>query len=269
LVPLVRPSVYASQLTIQPDARNSTMSDTLKIYRFLTNCTTMRGRVLLAAPNFSRTKRPMNLLVKIASTLLLGLACAVSAAKDAPFVSKTFQEIQTRVESRDPESRAILQVKSKEDAPQFNGNLSFSIEKDVNADEVVIRLYRPFKRHLIYEEYHLRADDAIRQELANQARHVKVLSERAARDIEEQKKQIAQYSGGQLRYGMSPEEVVKIKGEPERVLDFGMVAQMQPPGTFVALYADMALHFRGGRLACAYLPLSDMKQFHVIPPPCL
>jgi hypothetical protein len=229
----------------------------------------MRGRVQLAARNFIKTKRPMNLLLKAASALLLGLACTVSAAKDAPFVSKTFQEIQSRVESRDPESRAILQVKTKEDAPQVYGHLSFSIVKDVNADEVAIRLYRPFKRHVIYEEHLLRVDDAIRQELENQQRHLKVTAERTARDFEEQKKQIAEYSGGLLSYGMSPEEVVKIKGEPERVLDFAMVAQLQPPNTFIALYADMALHYRGGKLSCVYPPVSDMKAFHVFPPRCL
>ncbi len=173
------------------------------------------------------------------SSLLIaffGLANMAAAADEPQFVSKTFQEIQSRVLHRDAECGAILQVKVKEDAPQLSFGLDFSIQEV--AGEAVVVLSRNLKAgDGVYEKYRLRFDDALREELQKQ-KQLKVLeAKRSAALIEDRKKQITKLTNGQLRYGMSLKEVIKVKGQPEKVESW------QAAGAFTAIYPDMNLNF--------------------------
>ena len=112
----------------------------------------------------------------------LGLASLACAAEAPPFVSKTFQEIQSRVVRRDAQCGAILDVKVREDAPRLGFGLHFSIEEVPYAGEAVVVLSRNLKGgDGVYEKYRLRIDAAIRQELTNQKRLKELEAERLRR----------------------------------------------------------------------------------------
>jgi hypothetical protein len=101
------------------------------------------------------------------------------ANETQPYVSATFQDILRRVSSREPESKAILYVNAKLDAPH-KGNFRFHIEeiKGENGN-VSITLSQSSKVETrVYESYRLKADAAILQELANQKRWVEIEIER-------------------------------------------------------------------------------------------
>jgi hypothetical protein len=117
---------------------------------------------------------------------LLGLINLAYAAEEPKFVSKTFQETQSRVMRRDAECGAILKVKVKEDAPEILSDLDFSIKEVPNANEAVIKLSRKrMSGDGVYEMYYLRVDDAMRQELQNQKRFKELEVTRNAKDIED------------------------------------------------------------------------------------
>lgn len=181
-------------------------------------------------------------------TVLLGLANVAQATDEPKFVSKTFQEIQSRVLRRDAESGAILQVKVKEDAPQLSFGLDFTIEEMPDGRDAIVVLSRNLKAgDGVYEKYLLRLDDALRQELQNQKRVKELRVERNTKNIEEQKKKITELSGGKLSYGMSLEEVVKVKGQPQNVHSW------QAAGAFIAIYPGMSLDFWAMKLTRAEL----------------
>lgn len=181
-------------------------------------------------------------------TVMLGLANFAQAADEPKFVSKTFLEIQSRVLRRDAESGAILQVKVKEDAPRLSFGLDFTIDEIPNDREAIVVLSRNLKAgDGVYEKYRLRLDDALRQELKNQKRLKELEVERSAKNIEEQKKKITELSDGKLSYGMSLEEVVKVKGQPQKVRSW------QAAGAFTAIYPDMGLDFWAMKLTRAEL----------------
>lgn len=145
--------------------------------------------------------------------LLLGLVNVSRAAEEPKFVSTTFQDIQSRVTQRDGESGAILFVKAKVDAPSEH-LLNFSIEQ--HSYEAVIVLSLKLLTDGVYEKYHLRLDDAMREEIQKQKRLKELQAERIAKSVVEQKKEITELSGGKLSYGMSYKQVVKAIGKPDK-----------------------------------------------------
>ena len=190
----------------------------------------------------------MNTFRMSLAIVLLGFAGSAQAAEESKFVSKTFQEIQRRVTRRDADCGAIVAVKVKEDAPQLSFGLNFSIKED--ASDAVIVLSRTLKAgDGVYEQYRLRLDDALRQELLNQKRLKELGIERHKKVSEEQKKKISALSKGRLSYGMSLEEVAKLKGQPQKVESW------QAAGAFRAIYPDMSLSFWMRRLTDIELTL--------------
>ena len=175
--------------------------------------------------------------------VLLGSLVVAEAAEKPEYVSQTFQEIQNRVVRRDAESGAILGVKVKEDAPRLGFALDFSIDEELHTNEVVIILKRNLKTgDDVFERYRLRVDAAMRQELINQKKYKVLETQRLAKAVEEQKKQIIALSGGKLKYGSTIAEVIKVKGEPRDI----------PPipagGYAIYVYDDMTLRFYMDRL---------------------
>ncbi|MDF3131056.1 hypothetical protein P0Y35_17730 [Kiritimatiellaeota bacterium B1221] len=179
--------------------------------------------------------------IRITIITLLLVVVSSAYAKETEFVSKTFQEIQSRVLSRDEHSGAILKVKILEDAPRLNFGLNFSITED--AGDVVIILSRNLKAgDGVYEKYRLRMDDSLRQELDNQKLMIKLRAERQKTYIKNQKKKITELTEGNLKMGMSPRKVKKIKGK---------AAEIQSAAEFGSstwIYPDMLLRFVRGSL---------------------
>lgn len=177
------------------------------------------------------------------SLVLAGLAQAV---EPPPFVSRTFQEIQSRVISREAESGAILAVRTKDDAPPLGFGLNFSLEVSPHDPEmaVVVLERKLMAGDGVYEKYFLRIDDSIRRELQNQQRLKELTAVRLAQAVAEQKKVIRELSGGKLAYGMTLEEVIRVKGQPLKSDSPGP----QAAGSAVIFYPDMSLHFESLQL---------------------
>ena len=177
---------------------------------------------LLGLTNFATADEP-NVVIK---------------AHEPKFVSKTFQEITSRVVRRDAQSGAILGVRVKEDAPTSFDALDFSVEEIAHASEAVIVLgFRMKSGDGVYEKYRLRIDDALRQEILNQQRLKVLEAERVATGIQSRKKKITDLSSGKLSYGMTLEEVIKIYGQPQKAHD------AQAAGSFTVVYPDRNLSF--------------------------
>ncbi|WP_437227433.1 hypothetical protein SH661x_000347 [Planctomicrobium sp. SH661] len=184
--------------------------------------------------------------------------------REPAYVSRTFQDIQDRVITRDPETKAILRVRTAFDAPAVT-ELSFKIIP-IPADhlavyrgllgetkglieiphdgEAIVTLSRedsPGKG--IYEQYRLRLDDALREELKNQERYQQLRRERQIEGLKKITEDIERLSGGKLRYGMTVGEVEAIKGKPLKV-NIWMQA-----GSFDLIYQDIQLNFHMSRLS--------------------
>jgi hypothetical protein len=166
------------------------------------------------------------------------------AADQTDYVSPTFQDILKRVTVRDKETRAILQVRRKEDTRLISWDLSFSMREWPESGEATIELYVTYKDgNGIYEQYLLRIDKAIREELDNLKRFKEAQPARLAKEIEEKKKRIQEVTKGKLTYGMTQEEVEKVLGKPS-----SRDVPHQEFGSFGLLYPGMKLEFRMERL---------------------
>jgi hypothetical protein len=93
------------------------------------------------------------------------LICSFVSAEDT-FVNTTFQEILSRVKTREKTTGAVLYVLPKDDAPPFPTGLDFRIEELAFQDEAIVTLSKPQKTgDDTFEQYRLRMDDAMRAEL--------------------------------------------------------------------------------------------------------
>jgi hypothetical protein len=163
-----------------------------------------------------------------------------SSGEYSTFVNKTFQQIQKRAEKRDAETGAILTVAPSEDAPTPRGSLVFNIAETPDAGVYVVTISQPLKSaHGIYEQYRLRADQALRQELQKQKRHRELEQQRLT---QKQKQNIAALSDDKLQHGMTEEQVIALWGKPQNI------EHKQSVGAFIAIYAKARLHFQQDRL---------------------
>jgi hypothetical protein len=177
---------------------------------------------------------------------LFTLHGATQAAEKSSYVSATFQDILSRVVERDKTSGAILRVRTKDDSAIHAASLNFSIKQDRTGDVVVVLYLNNMINDGIYEKYRLKMDNAMQEELGNQGRYQEVLKERAKKELERRAKEIAQLTGGKLKYGMSPAEVEAVKGKPsktERPIEQALFSD-----AITWIYPDMKLFFRGSIL---------------------
>jgi hypothetical protein len=135
------------------------------------------------------------------------------------YVSVTFQNILSRVVARDKETNAITKVAPKEDAPQNQSDLDFSITQDTTREEVRVVVSEHTMIGRTYEQYLLRMDDAIREELKKANRLRAALARKENERIDQQNKKIGELTGGRLRYGMSQNEVEGAMGKPDKVVE--------------------------------------------------
>jgi hypothetical protein len=161
------------------------------------------------------------------------------------FVSATFQDILARVVDRHHKTGAIFSVKAKQDAPEVSVSLSFSIEAVPQHNEVIITLSENLgKRQRIYEQYRLKVDKATQRELDNWARYKQMVEDNRKEREKAQSERIQKLTGGKLKFGMSTQEVIAIKGQP--------LPEQRPRlrayDGFTMIYPDMKLEFVDSRL---------------------
>lgn len=178
---------------------------------------------------------------------LFVMSDVAQAAETPKFVSAAFKQILTRVTRRDKESQAILRVKGKADAPRPTGSLRFSISEEPNINEAVVTLRVNGKIGTVYEQYRLKIDDAMRLELNNQNHMVDLERGRSIKEFARKRQEIIDRSGGILTYGMTLEEVIKVKGQPEKVEPVSVkgLVQMARIPELAASYSDMKITFYG------------------------
>lgn len=189
----------------------------------------------------------MKILALAVAALFLGGNIARGVERPI-FVNATFQDILSRVARRDRESQAILEVQLKEEPTK--GGVDFSIEPaPEDKDRIAVKLFtRWMTGDTVFESYLLKPDAAIRQELENQRRMIENAKQREIERFAQLKRSIIELSDGTLSYGMSFDEVVKIKGEPQKLLpiSFPVVQQAQINSPqFAAIYDDMEITFTG------------------------
>lgn len=184
---------------------------------------------------------------------LLGSTANTSAAPSTkktvkPYRSATFAEILSRVQWRDKETSAILRVKARPDAGGHNHALDFTIEvapEDAKLFTVALSGPLPMRKggSTAFEKYLLLADDAMRAELANQAKFAQLQAERKKKYESEQTAKIEELTKGALKFGMAFPAVKKLKGAPRQV-----VAVATQFGTMTWIYPDWTLRFAAGYL---------------------
>ena len=166
-------------------------------------------------------------------------------AEKPAFVNAAFQDILSRVARRDTKSQAIMEVRLKEDSTHEG---LFSIEPAPEDEgRFTVKLFRRMMTgDTVYESYLLKPDAAIRQEVENQHRMVENAKQRKIEEFAQLKRSITEISGGTLSYGMSFDGVVKVKGEPQKLVPIGSLpAQQAQAPLFVAIYEDMEITFNG------------------------
>lgn len=189
----------------------------------------------------------MKILVLAVAALFLGGNIARGAERPV-FVNATFQDILGRVAQRDAESQAILSVQLKEESTPHG--VDFSIEptpKDTG--RIAVKLFvRTMMGDTVFESYLLKPDAALRQELENQRRMVENAKQREIERFAQLKRSIIELSDGTLHYGMSFDEVVEIKGQPQKFGTDGALAvpaQKSQPPEFTVVYEDLEITFTG------------------------
>ena len=179
----------------------------------------------------------------LAAGLLLASGGIVHAQEVKKFVSATFQDILLRVLSRDGESGAILTVKAREDAPRPGIDLELVLQEVPNTDDVIVTLRQHLMSGGVHEEYLLRKDDALRDELRRRRSLAALEIERERRLTQKHSEEIPVLSGGRLKAGMTFAQVEALTGKPLAM------PPIQAAGTVVWVFADKTLTFKNERLA--------------------
>jgi hypothetical protein len=185
----------------------------------------------------------MNRASFLAAGLLLASGGIVHAQEVKKFVSATFQDILLRVLSRDGESGAILTVKAREDAPRPGIDLELVLQEVPNTDDVIVTLRQHLMSGGVHEEYLLRKDDALRDELRRRRSLAALEIERERRLTQKHSEEIPVLSGGRLKAGMTFAQVEALTGKPLAM------PPIQAAGTVVWVFADKTLTFKNERLA--------------------
>jgi len=179
----------------------------------------------------------------VAAGLVLACGVLLHAREGKAFVSATFQDILLRVSSRDGESGAILTVKAKEDAPRPGIDLELVLQEVPNTDDVIVTLRQHLMSGGVHEEYLLRKDDALRDELRRRRSLAALEIERERRLTQKHSEEIPVLSGGRLKAGMTFAQVEALTGKPLAM------PPIQAAGTVVWVFADKTLTFKNERLA--------------------
>jgi len=172
-----------------------------------------------------------------------GVSVAGLTRRAGAFVSATFQDILLRVSSRDGESGAILTVKAREDAPRPGIDLELVLQEVPNTDDVIVTLRQHLMSGGVHEEYLLRKDDALRDELRRRRSLAALEIERERRLTQKHSEEIPVLSGGRLKAGMTFAQVEALTGKPLAM------PPIQAAGTVVWVFADKTLTFKNERLA--------------------
>jgi hypothetical protein len=179
----------------------------------------------------------------VAAGLVLAGGVLLHAREDKAFVSATFRDILLRVSSRDGESGAILTVKAREDAPRPGIDLELVLQEVPNTDDVIVTLRQHLMSGGVHEEYLLRKDDALRDELRRRRSLAALEIERERRLTQKHSEEIPVLSGGRLKAGMTFAQVEALTGKPLAM------PPIQAAGTVVWVFADKTLTFKNERLA--------------------
>lgn len=194
------------------------------------------------------------------SFIALLLLCNYARAQESDkYVSVTFQDILSRVVSRDKDSGAILIVKPKKDSSSKTVILSLSLTQGLEDETIVLLKYNNILNNGIYEKYRLRTDDAMREEMKRLERYQQALADKAKKREEQLALEITKKTSGILRYGMTVAEAEAIKGKPvssERVPTQHITFTLIPgTGSYAShgyeaqlVYPDMTLYFMDGNL---------------------
>jgi len=167
-------------------------------------------------------------------------ALCIADERPDPAASATFQDVVRRVEARDPDSGAILEVRARDDAPRYGGGgLNFAIQQR-GKDEVVIVLSARTMTGDVYEQYLLKLDPALRAELARQKLFAEQQAQKHQAWVVAQRAKIPAVTGDRLQFGMSPDEVKKALGTPKAEHVW------QKAGGLTLVYDDLTLTFDGG-----------------------
>src|SRR4051794_38647327 len=167
-------------------------------------------------------------------------ALCIAEERPDPAASATFQDVVRRVEARDPDSGAIVDVRARDDAPRYGGNLNFAIQQR-GEDEVVIVLTAHTMTADVFEQYRLKLDPALRAELARQKLFAQQQEQKRQAWVAGQRVKIPAATGGRLQLGMSPDEGKKAVGAPKAEHVW------QKAGGRSLGYDDLTLRLEGGR----------------------
>jgi hypothetical protein len=173
--------------------------------------------------------------------VIVGTLSAICFADEKPaYVSATFQEVIKRVDQRDADSGAILKVKAHADAPQgAQFGLTFEMRED-GPDIVIVSLVEPAMRRIVAEEYRIKADASVREELVKQKLYqLQQVEKRKEWEAARQLK-IDVVTAGRFHFGSSPEEVKKALGSPSQEQIW------QKAGGLTLVYGETSFLFDGG-----------------------
>jgi hypothetical protein len=173
--------------------------------------------------------------------VIVGTLSAICFADEKPaYVSATFQEVIKRVDQRDADSGAILKVTAHADAPQgAQFGLTFEMRED-GPDIVIVSLVEPAMRRIVAEEYRIKADASVREELVKQKLYQLQQVEKRKEWEAAQQLKIDVATAGRFHFGSSPEEVKKALGSPSQEQIW------QKAGGLTLVYGETSFLFDGG-----------------------
>jgi hypothetical protein len=173
--------------------------------------------------------------------VLVGTLSAMCFADEKPaYVSATFQDVVKRVDQRDSDSGAILKVKAHADAPQdAQFGLTFEMREE-EPDIVIVSLVEPSMRRIVAEEYRIKADASIREELLKQKLYQAQQVEKHKEWENAQRLKIDEVTAGRFHFGSSAAEVKKALGPPSQEQVW------QKAGGLTLVYGETSFVFDGG-----------------------
>ena len=133
-------------------------------------------------------------------------------------INPVFQDILSRVVSRDDASGAILFVRAAKGSSRYPHALSFSIARSKVPDEVVVTMRWDAKMNDgVYEKHRLLIDDAIREELARQSQRMADLEIRRETYENALNEKFAKLTDGKVNYRRWQALVREILGQPTEI----------------------------------------------------
>lgn len=178
-----------------------------------------------------------------ATLMLLALAfsaAAVSAREDFKKLTATFKELEARVIKREERSNAVIQIKS---APgeKTADNYQFRI-KPLDDMRVTVELFHHTMVGDLGERYEVALDDAVKVEMARQAKLAELLAQDEKARQAANAKTITELTKGKLAFGMKQGDVARIWGTKYRFDTW------QQAGSGTMIYDDFRMTIHVGTL---------------------